>query len=188
MSLHITYIQSLKKELLTYAEERRVLIKHCDDALHVSKRAIFAMHRDEMKDAEEKLQTAKELLLMVKKNYPKLHQEGSLKAAMEEFVEASLFFQFLSGKQVGKIKEIPIPSDVYIAGLCDLPGELYRYAIKAATQRNMAMVLSCAQMAESIVSELTSFNLTSYLRNKFDQATSAMHKIEHVVYELSLRT
>ncbi len=42
-------------------------------------------------------------------------------------------------------------------------------------------------MAQDITGELIEFNLTSYLRNKFDQAKSAVQKIEKVVYELSLK-
>ena len=42
-------------------------------------------------------------------------------------------------------------------------------------------------MAQEIIGELIEFNLTSYLRNKFDQAKGAVRKIEHVVYEVSLR-
>jgi predicted translin family RNA/ssDNA-binding protein len=42
-------------------------------------------------------------------------------------------------------------------------------------------------LASDIIGELIEFNLTSYLRNKFDQAKSAAQKLEQVVYEVSLR-
>jgi len=50
-----TYIEKIKKEYLDYAEKRRDIIKFSGDALHSSKRAIFAMHRGEGGEAEIKL-------------------------------------------------------------------------------------------------------------------------------------
>ena len=92
------YLNSIKKNLLQYAEVRREVIKSSDDALHNAKRAIFAMHRDNMKEAEEKLANSKNLLSSLLKKYAKyseVTEEGSFKAGLEEYVEASLFYQFL---------------------------------------------------------------------------------------------
>ena len=41
--------------------------------------------------------------------------------------------------------------------------------------------------AGDIIGELIEFNLTSYLRTKLDQAKQAVHKLEQVVYEVSIR-
>jgi len=68
-----------------------------------------------------------------------------------------------------------------------VPGELYRYAIKSATVRDLKMTKKCAEMAREIIGELIEFNLTSYLRTKFDQAKQAVQKLEQVVYEVSIR-
>ncbi|MFA7244856.1 MAG: hypothetical protein WC070_01580 [Candidatus Magasanikbacteria bacterium] len=184
------YLSELKKHLLVYAEVRRDIIKSSDDALHNAKRAIFAMHRDDMKEATEKLDNSKKLLEGIMKKYSKhteTEEEGSFKAALEEYVEATLFYQFLTNGKIGKVMGIKIPERSFVGGLCDVPGELYRYAIKSATEKNMKKVKECARMAEEITGELIEFNLTSYLRNKFDQAKMAAQKIEKVVYELSLR-
>ncbi|OIO19585.1 MAG: hypothetical protein COY69_02750 [Candidatus Magasanikbacteria bacterium CG_4_10_14_0_8_um_filter_32_14] len=183
------YLNSIKKNLLQYAEVRREVIKSSDDALYNAKRAIFAMHRDNMKEAEEKLLNSKKLLENLLKKYYKyreVEEEGSFKAGLEEYVEANLFYQFLTTGKIGKIADITIPERSYIGGLCDVPGELYRYAIKSATQKDMKKVKQCTNMAQEITGELIEFNLTSYLRNKFDQAKMAAQKIEKVVYELSL--
>lgn len=188
--LNTTYTGKLKKDLIEYATKRREIIKLSDDALHFSKRAIFAMHRDNMVEAKEKLADAEKNLKEVHKKYGKdsrATDEGSYKAGLEEYVEAVLLHQFLTTGKIAEIKNLPISAESYIGGLCDVPGELYRYAIKLATNRNVEMVKKCAAMAEEITGELIEFNLTSYLRNKFDQAKSAVQKIEQVVYELSLR-
>ncbi|MBI2436632.1 MAG: hypothetical protein HYV41_02750 [Candidatus Magasanikbacteria bacterium] len=189
--LNTIYTGKLKKYLVEYALIRRDIIKLSDDALHFSKRAIFAMHRDDLTEAQMKLNDAEKNLKEVIKKYGKDERatdEGSYKAGLEEFVEATLLYQFLTTGKISEIKSLPISPESYVAGLCDVPGELYRYAIKSATIRNIEMVKKCAMTAEEITGELIEFNLTSYLRNKFDQAKSAVQKIEQIVYELSLRS
>lgn len=188
--LDVTNLKTMKKAMLDYAEQRRELIKTSGDALHLSKRAIFAMHRDDLKEAKEKIAGGEILLKQLHKKFNKTHgmlDEGAYREAMEEHVEAVLLYEFLTKKKISKIKSIPVSAEVYIAGLCDVAGELYRYAIKAATARDMQTTIMCKRMAEEIVGELIEFNLTRYLRTKFDQAKQSVRKIEQVVYDLSLR-
>ena len=190
MPLNKSYLNKLRKSTLDYATIRRDVIKISGDALHNAKRAIFALHRDDKKEAEKKLKESKALLNSIQKKFaknPRAMQEGSYKAAVEEYVEAVLFHQFVTTGKVGEIKGMKIDAEIYIAGLCDVPGELYRYAIKAATNRDLKTVKKCAEMGAEISGALIEFNLTSYLRNKFDQAKQAVRKLEQVVYEVSLR-
>lgn len=184
------HIRLLKKSILSYAEKRRDMIKSSGDALHHAKRAIFSLHRGNEKEAKQKIDLATKMLTSLEKKFNKLPQmlhEGSYKAAVEEYVEAVLFYQFVTTGKIGKVKTVNVEPEVYIAGLCDVPGELYRYAINAATHHDEKTVKACADLANEIVGELIEFNLTSYLRNKFDQAKQAVHKLEKVVYELSLK-
>ncbi len=190
MPVNKPMFKKMKKNLHDYALKRREIIRESGDALHHAKRAIFSMHRDNMAEAEGKIKEAEAIFKRLHtkfKNNSKALNEGSYKAAVEEYVEASLFHQFLTKGKIDEIKSFVIDPDIYLAGLCDVPGELYRYAIKAATARNVEMVKKCSQMAGDIIGELIEFNLTSYLRTKFDQAKQANQKIEKVVYELSLR-
>jgi predicted translin family RNA/ssDNA-binding protein len=122
---------------------------------------------------------------VVHKKVPKVLSEGSYKAAVEELVEATMFRRFLARKHLTKLTGIPVADDVYIAGLADVPGELYRYSLKMGTEGASAEVMRAAAVATEIVEALIDFDLTKHLRVKFDQAKSSLHKIERVVYELS---
>ena len=188
--LQKSYVNTLKKDFLAYAAIRRDVIKNSDDALHHAKRAIFALHRDDVEEAEAKLKQSADLLSGVTRKHIKnmrVQSEGSYLAALEEFVEASLFYQFVTTGKIGEVKGILVPPESYIAGLCDVPGELLRFAIKSATEKDVKMVKKCAATGQEIMGELIEFNLTSYLRNKFDQAKNAVRRMEEVVYEVSLR-
>ncbi|MEK7084440.1 MAG: hypothetical protein AAB932_04360 [Patescibacteria group bacterium] len=183
------YVGKIRRDILAYAEKRRQIIVLSDDALHHAKRAIFALHRHDPAEAKKKLMEARERLVGAKRIAKNAHasDEGSYKAAVEEFVEATIFFQFVTSGYIGRISAIPVSNEQYLAGLCDVPGELLRYAINAATERDMTLVASSAAMAKDIVGELIECNLTSYLRTKFDQAKQAVHKLEQIVYETTIR-
>lgn len=180
----------LKASQLAYAGKRREVIKQSGDAQHHAKRAIFALQRGDAAEARERLDSARKIFTQLEKQYqkdPGLFSEGSYQAGLEEFVEAELFRQFVETKKIGAIKGLQVSNDIYVAGLCDVPGELQRYAIKAATARDFTLAQECATAATLILSELVEFNLTSYLRTKFDQAKQAMHRLEQIVYEISLQ-
>lgn len=188
--LNQTYIEKIRSTFLAYALKRRDVIKQSGDALHHAKRAIFALQRDNQEEAAEKLREVEKIFCELNKKYqtdPAIMSEGSYNAGLEEYVEAKLLFIFLTTGKIKQIKELPITGDIYLAGLCDVPGELYRYAIKSATERNMDIVKTCAEATSEIIGELIEFDLTSYLRAKFDQAKQALQKLEQVVYEVSLR-
>jgi predicted translin family RNA/ssDNA-binding protein len=184
------YLAKVRENLLTYSEKRREVIKLSGDAQHLSKKAIFALQRDDFSGAEDCLARAKNIITELNKSYKKdagLFGEGSYRAALEEYTESKLFSLFVAGKTIGAIKDFEIDSDIFIGGLSDVVGEILRYAIKSATEKKFSEVERCFAEAEAIVSEMVDMNLTGYNRQKFDQAKQALNKLEQVRYEVSLR-
>lgn len=188
--LNSKYFKNVREELLDYAEKRREVIKTAGDAQHLAKKTIFALQRDDKAEAKQSLSRSLELLQgLVKKfkNVEGIFDEGSFKAGLEEYLEAKLFNDFLEGKPLDEIKELPVSADAYVSGLCDVPGEMVRYAIKSATERNFEMVNKCYESAEEIINELIDMDLTGYNRQKFDQAKQALNKLQQIVYEVSMK-
>ncbi len=180
----------MRQELLGYAAKRQEVLKESSQAQFLSKKAIFAMQRDDAGEARQLLSQAEKIIvdLNIKhKKEPGIFEEGSYKAALEEFVEASLFNLYLQKKTIGKLPKIKIDTDIFVGGLCDVPGELLRYAIKSATEKKFEEVKRCRAAADEIIGELVDMNLTGYNRQKFHQAKQALHKLEQVLYEVSLR-
>ena len=184
------FFQEVRKELLNYAQKRRDVIKFAGDAQFLSKKTIFALQAGSVDEAKKTLNEAKKILVELSKKFKAtadLFDEGSFKAALEEFVEASLFLFFVENKTITKIKDLKIDSDIYIGGLCDVPGEILRFAIKSATERNIKEVKRCYAAAEEIINELVDMNLTGYNRQKFDQAKQSLNRLQQIVYEVSLK-
>ena len=183
------YLDRVRDQIADYSQKRREIIKLSSDILHNSKKAIFAMQRDDLKEAGTYLAQATKSIKEINKKHKsnkKLMNEGSYKAGQEEFVEACLFQQFVTKKKLGKVT-INIEPELYISGLCDVPGEILRYAIKSATERNFDEVKRCYKVAEEIIGATMNMNLTGYNRQKFDQSKGALNKLQHIVYEVSMK-
>lgn len=183
------YFKQLQDQFVSLDEKKRKLQKLSSDALHASKRAIFSFHRDDWKTGEDLLDGALKNLKEIEKKYlsERLDSEGSFKAAQEEYVEAEIFRQFLYKEDIGPVKNWQADSDIYLGGLTDAVGEMVRYAVRKATSRDFHEVKRAQEAIEAIVAVLIELNLTGYLRTKFDQAKQARHKMEQVMYEVSLR-
>lgn len=185
------FFADLKQSYTFFNETRRKVINTSGDALHKSKIAIFSMHRGNYKDGAnilKEVETALKTLEPHFKKSPALRYEGSYKAALEEYTEAKLFHSLATKSELIAIKEVQIDFDTYLAGLCDATGELVRLAIKEATAQNIEEVHKIKELITEIMGELIEFNLTSYLRTKYDQAKTNLRKIEQMIYEITLRT
>lgn len=183
-------LKHLKKEFDTYAQARRDLIEIANRALSKAKQAIFALHRDDEKSAAALLSEVENTfrgLEKVFKNVDGLRWEGAYRAALEEYAEAKLFYEFMASGKVMEIKTVPLDADTYFAGLSDLTGELTRKVVQRATQGRTKEVEKLAEVVRAIVGELIKFDLTGYLRTKYDQAKQNLRRVEEVLYDIKMR-
>lgn len=184
------FIEKIKKDYDSYDIGRRIIIKHSNDILKLAKQAIFALHRDDIKTAEKNINESKKLIEYLETKMKKdkgLRYEGAYLAAMEEFVEASFFYQYLKTGKITEVKEITIGDKSYLGGLSDLTGELVRRSVILATKRKYKEIKVIHEAIEEIVGELIEFNLTGPIRNKFDQAKHSLRKIEEIMYDLEIK-
>ncbi|MCK4745080.1 hypothetical protein KAS41_03385 [Candidatus Parcubacteria bacterium] len=174
-----------------FIKSRRMLIKESGEILSLSKRAIFSFHRNDFKQGEDLIKKAEDGLSSVQKRFIEkdisLLQEGSLKAAQEEFIEAKFFSLVLTDKNLDRIKDIEINYESYIGGLCDLTGELTRKSVNLAASGNFDKVFYYKEAIEEIIGEIIQFDLVGYLRVKYDQAKNNLRKIEKICYDIKMR-
>lgn len=187
--LNKIFVQQLKKNYQTSTKERRMIISEANNILHDAKRVIFAVHRPDLATAQKSLTDIETRLKKLQKNfgYHRLSEEGAYTAAVEEYVEAKFFFLTTSNKKIDKIAGLELSVDSYLGGLSDLTGELVRQAINAAASQNFQQVKTNSQIINEVMAELVEFDMTGYLRTKYDQARNNLRKIEQINYELSLK-
>ena len=173
-----------------YDIARRKIIGESSGALQAAKQAIFALQRDKKTEAKERISESKKGLISLEERFGKdgkLRIEGAWKAAVEEYVEAKLFNDFIEGKKIDGIKEFFVLPDEYIGGLSDLTGEIVRMMIIWTTRGEVEKVKKAAEVIDGIIHELMQYNYGGYLRTKFDQAKRSLQKAQQILYDLSIR-
>lgn len=182
--------QTIRTQYQTYATVRREVIAISNEALSRSKRAIFALHREEEQTAKTRLAEASELFAKAEKAMKQtdaLRYEGAYRAALEEYAEALLFAQYLSTGIIGAIEARAMDPHVYLAGLADATGEIVRSTVRHVTQGKTDQVVHARDTVEMIIEFMLDLDATGYLRTKFDQAKSNLKRLEDIMYDLSLR-
>lgn len=185
-----TFFRNLRKRRAAYAKERREIIAGADSILSQAKQAIFAMHRGAMDEAQDNLHIAEKHIMQLEKRFrriPDLAGEGSYRAALEEYAEAQLFLAFLQKKKIGAVDAPGMGDYSYLGGVLDFTGEVVRYAVKMATEKNFKEVQRAHQAITEVAGEMMQLSLTGSLRNKYDQLKRNLQKAEEILYDLSLR-
>ena|SRR3989338_9712845 len=188
--LNKPFFKNLKKDYDRRSSERRQIISAANTVLHDSKRVIFALHRGDINAAKKSLADIETTLKKLDKqfSYSRLIQEGAYNAGVEEYVEAKLFCNVISGEKIDGIKGVTLSTDAYLGGISDLTGELVRLATNEAAKGNFAEVEKLKTIVADVLAELVEFDITGYLRTKYDQAKTNLRKIEQISYEVKLRS
>ena len=114
--------------------------------------------------------------------------EGAFGAALEEYIEAELFYLYIKGKDINILEQVSLDYfDAYISGLCDFTGELARRCVRKGAQRDIAEVEHMRDIVEKIYQQLSKFSLTGKLRSKYDELKRNLYRMEEIVYDLKIR-
>jgi predicted translin family RNA/ssDNA-binding protein len=182
--------ERIKEQYSQSEKHRQTIIKNGNAALRSAKQAIFALHRNNPDEAKEHLQAAEETFADSEEiidDFPKLNYQGAHRAALEEYVEAKLFLDYVEGGGFGSVPERAERPDAYLAGLSDFTGELVRLATRRATDGEYEVVDRATEAVSDIVQFLLELDLRGHVRKKADQAKRNLRKLEDMRYEIGLR-
>jgi predicted translin family RNA/ssDNA-binding protein len=184
------FFQTLRTRYANSQRERRALIHAGSETQSRAKRAIFALHRGDIREAERLLQEAAALLKTMAakaRRFPELEDEGSYRAALEEYVEAVLFSQYVTTGHLRKGGHPAMEPYIFFGALSDATGEMVRYATVEATRGNFEKVARAHETVEMVVGFLLELDLTGSLRQKFDQAKRNLRSLEEILYDVRLK-
>jgi len=178
-----------QETLKSYDSQRELLIKKSRDVLKLSKQIIYAVHRDDLKKATslaKDIEKEKKALDTIAKHAAKMMSEGSYKVAIQEYVEAILYLNFVKN---GTLKDINVNSHHFVLGLADLPGELVRRAIFLAGKGFTKEVTKIRDEVDNIYGELLNFDFRdNEIRRKVDSVKYDLRKLEDLVLDLKLKS
>ena len=174
-------LNQINKRLRNYDSKREILIKKSRDVLRLSKEIIFGLHRGSSVDSKIK---------SIKKEVKKLNieNEGSYKIAIQEYVEALAFHKFVNTRKLLSLEEVKVPDTLYLLGIMDLSGEIFRYAMNSAIKGDYKIPVVCLEFLDSLYGNLLKFDIRrSELRRKFDSIKYDLQKLENLVLNLKLK-
>ncbi|KAL3910381.1 MAG: hypothetical protein SGILL_007712 [Bacillariaceae sp.] len=180
---------------------RENLIKMCRDSQKAAKQAIYALHRGDHQKSADLIHKCEEAiqndLLPIVNEEPPL-RSGSFANVVEEYVEAKLFHVWLLGKDESDATTkgalllphdfaIDLQPEEYLGGLCDLTGEIGRYAVQRGTARDYDGVAMCLEANAAISLAIQTLQRApGGINKKMDQLRRSVEKIERMTYEMSL--
>jgi translin len=182
--------ERIKEQYSQSEKHRQTIIKNGNAALRSAKQAIFALHRNNPDEAKKHLQAAEETFANSEEiidDFPKLNYQGAHRAALEEYVEAKLFLNYVEAGEFGSVPERAERPDAYLAGLSDFTGELVRLATRRATDGEYEVVDRATEAVSDVVQFLLELDLRGHVRKKADQAKRNLRKLEDMRYEIGLR-
>lgn len=179
----------VKKELERNDKLKEELIKKSRNIVKLSKRIIYSLHRDDIKEAEKELQKIKMLVKKLKNyKYPKLIFSSPFKIAIQEYVEALSYYYLLKYNKILPYSKEFVDVEYYLLGLCDLVGELVRKAINFAINNKFDEAVFIRNAVDELYNKFLQLDLQNgELRKKSDSIKYELRKLDSLVFELKMR-
>ena len=184
------YFKKIKEEIESYDSKRDELIRDSNKIVQLSKKAIYSVHRNEIKEAERVVKEMKGIIEKIKKEIsrnPKL-DIGSFKIAVQEYVEALCYLSFVKQEEIPTHSKLGIDLEYYLLGLLDLAGELGRNAVKSAIEGNIEEVHRIRKFVKELYTELMQIDFrNSELRKNTDRVRHELQKLDTIVLDLKMK-
>ena len=176
----------IRKEIADFDIKRELLIQKSREVINISKKIIYALHRNDINSAFKYVQDIEK-----KKKY--LDSKASLdtnmnQVAIQEYVEALCYYHFIKNNKMPPRASLNVDTESFLLGLCDLTGELARKAVNDVIKKNFKHAVKIKELVEEIYGEFLEFNLrNNELRRKSDQIKWNLKKLEDIVFELKIK-
>ena len=176
----------IRKEIEASDIRRESLIQTSREVINISKKIIYALHREDLKSASSYVNE-------IEKKKKDLGTNEWLdtninQTALQEYAEALCYYHFVKSKKIPTASSLKIDNENYLMGLCDLTGELGRKAVNGVIRKNFKQAVEIRELVDEIYGEFLKLNLrNSELRKKSDQIKWNLKKLEDIVFELKLK-
>ena len=176
----------IRKEIEASDIRRESLIQTSREVINISKKIIYALHREDLKSASSYVN---EIEKKKKDLGTNVWLDTNInQTALQEYAEALCYYHFVKSKKIPTASSLKIDNENYLMGLCDLTGELGRKAVNGVIRKNFKQAVEIKELVDEIYGEFLKLNLrNSELRKKSDQIKWNLKKLEDIVFELKLK-
>ncbi|AFZ71179.1 putative RNA-binding protein of the translin family [Caldisphaera lagunensis DSM 15908] len=191
-------IGDIIKSVDTYLKKldsiREEIVKISRDVIRYSGWSITEAHKGDIDSALNYLHEcenkAKELIKL-SLNAPELTYSGLVYNALSEFVEAKVFLNIITNKEIPTNDDLNVPPVPYLQGLGDVVGELKRYALESVRKGNFDNAWKSLEIMETIYLEMRSLDYSDSIlpgvRHKIDVARNLVDETKSLIVDLQSR-
>ena len=179
-------LEHINKEMQLFDKRRDEMLQKCHEAIRFSKRVIYAIHRDD-KDVDHLVKELKDKIKNIRTR-GELQFIPTYKVAMQEYVEAIVFYDFVKNNKVPTQRELYVSAPDYLSGLCDLTGELMRKANYFAINGKVSEASRMKELVDKIYEQFLLLDIRDNdLRKKFDSVKYNLQKLEDLLLHMERR-
>ena len=187
--MDVAAIDAIRARMEAYDKLREEVIKQSRDVQKLSKQAIFAVHRGNLKDCRKKLDDAMKValqILTIVNEHPTL-RHGAFSNSLEEWAEGAMTLEWAEHQRVMSMDEMKVVTyHEYVGALSDFSGEIGRMAVASAAKRDVDAVRRVLQVDVAIAGALMLLNTSGRYTKKTDAVLMNLKKVEDIVYDLSM--
>ncbi|MGC8573083.1 MAG: haloacid dehalogenase [Caldisphaera sp.] len=187
-------IKSIELYLKNLDSIREELVKMSRDVIRLSGWSITEAHKGNINNALNYLDECERKsneLMKLAISVPELTYSGLLYNAISEYVEAKIFLNIITNKEIPIYKEINVPPIPYLQGLGDVVGELRRYALESVRKGDFNSAWESLEIMESIYLELRGLDYPDAIlpgvRHKADVARNLVDETKALLVDLQSR-
>ncbi|MBN2422399.1 hypothetical protein JXB41_04165 [Candidatus Woesearchaeota archaeon] len=181
----------IKKNMEENEVIREKTIQKSREVIQLSKKLIYALHRKDNKKAQKLFKDINREISELEKignKCQKFISFGMYNTAIQEFVEAACYYEFIVNKKIPGFNELKVEYESYLLGLCDLTGELERKAVYSTIDGDYKKVAEIRELVNEIYEQFLQFDLrNSELRKKSDSIKWNLKRIDEILYDLKLK-
>lgn len=181
-------IDSIRKTLDEKDSLREEALKVTREIVRLSGDTVKALHRGDLRLAEQRWKEARERVLKVREmlaNHPDLYYAGYVQTAHQEFVEASLLMSYVTGRPYPEPSELGVPEADYALGVGDFVGELRRYFLHRLLEGDIATAEKVYSEMERVYNALTTLEYPKGLVNVRQKQDQARYVLERTLEDLT---
>jgi predicted translin family RNA/ssDNA-binding protein len=182
-------LELIKRKIDGLELEKDFAVKQSRDIIKLSKKVIYALHRNDLKGASAAVAEMKSGFSKLDKGCKdsKIRHSGSFKVAVQEFVEALCFYELMKDGKMPLNSVLKLDPEYFLTGLIDLTGELVRKAINSAINGDYQTSVNLKKLVSELYDELLLFDFAGgELRKKFDSVKYDLKKLDDLVLSLKL--
>ena len=187
-------IKSIDSYLKKLDSTREEIVKISRDVIRYSGWSITEVHKGDINNALNYLieceNKAKELIKL-SLNAPELTYSGLVYNALSEYVEAKIFLNIITNKEIPTNEELDVPPVPYLQGLGDVVGELKRYALESVRKGDFDTAWKSLEIMEIIYLEMRGLDYSDAIlpgvRHKIDVARNLIDETKSLLVDLQSR-